>query len=57
MNKETQTICSVYIPETNSKCKGILWKSDVSKLQESLGHRVYKCDSCGSSFVFVPKQE
>lgn len=51
MQKEEQTICRL---KNNGKeeCRGGLMLAPVSRLEESLGHRVYQCDKCKSRYKF-----
>lgn len=38
-----------------NKCKGVLWRVDLSRLEEGLKHEGYKCDVCGRKVKYVPK--
>lgn len=38
------------------KCKkGILWRTDLSRLEEGLGHEGFTCEKCKHSIKYVPK--
>ncbi len=51
MKKETEIKCLQVI--NNNVCNGGLLKVQISKLEESLDHRVYKCDKCFVSYKFT----
>lgn len=51
MKKETETICK--IKKNGLECKGGLFKVIISKLEDSLNHRVYKCDRCDIKYKFI----
>lgn len=51
MKKETETKCRQVI--NDNVCNGGLFKVQISKLEESLEHRVYKCDKCSVSYKFT----
>lgn len=36
-------------------CRGIMWRVDLSRLEESLGHCGYRCDTCGARVKTVPQ--
>lgn len=43
MKRETDIFC---------KCKGILFRVNESRVERSMGHRVYQCDRCKNRFKF-----
>ncbi len=52
MKTETQTRCSE--KKDGIECKGALFTDlSISRLEVSLGHRVYKCDKCNGKFKFT----
>lgn len=54
MKTETQTRCTVKIDKAGTICKGALFTDlSISILEVSQGHRIYKCDKCGSRFKFT----
>lgn len=38
------------------KCKGLLWRADLSRLEEGLGHEGYRCDTCKVFVKTVPDE-
>lgn len=51
MQSEEQTLCRL---KTNgTECRGGLFKAQISRLEESLGHRVYQCDKCNEKYKFT----
>lgn len=51
MQSEEQTLCRLKINGT--ECRGGLFKAQISRLEESLGHRVYQCDKCNEKYKFT----
>ena len=55
MKKETGIRCE------NCRRKGVkysaLFSVQVSKIEESQGHRVYECDKCHGRYKFINSQE
>lgn len=38
-------------------CRGLMWRVDLSRLEEALGHEGYECDSCGVRIKTIPDSE
>lgn len=36
--------------------KGVLFRVDLSRLEEGLQHQGYRCDRCGYAVKYVPKK-
>lgn len=52
MKKETDTMCGLVT--AGVRCGGGLMKVlDISKMEEFLGHRKYRCDKCGATYKFT----
>lgn len=47
MKAEVSPYCS------KPKCKGVCFSVPISRLEESLGNRVYECDRCHARYVFT----
>ncbi len=47
---------SVKVACDKNECKGVLWRVDLSRLEEGLGHEGYKCDVCKRTVKYVPKK-
>lgn len=41
---------------TAKDCRGLMWRIDLSRLEEALGHCGYQCDTCGLRIKTVPQQ-
>lgn len=39
---------------SDDKCRGIMWRVDLSRLEEALGHEGYRCDTCGARIKTIP---
>lgn len=50
MLSEEQTLCR--LKYTESECRGTISRIEVSKMEESLGHRKYQCDKCAAMYKF-----
>ena len=50
MKNEEQTICR----ENGKRC-GNIFRLDVSRMEEHLGHRKYQCDKCKKTWKFGVK--
>lgn len=51
MKNETDVFCKKR--RNGSQCRGALMRDQhISRLEQSLGHRKYTCDKCGTSFKF-----
>lgn len=37
-----------------NKCKGVMWRVTLSRLEEGLGHEGYQCNACKRTVKFVP---
>lgn len=55
MLSEEQTMCR--LKKNGVECRGVLSNVSLSRLEESLGHRKYKCDKCGVSYKFGIEEE
>jgi len=47
MNTETQVRC---------KCKGGLFRTEGSRIEEAFGHRIYECDKCHERWKFTSRE-
>jgi hypothetical protein len=37
--------------------RGVLFRVDLSRLEEGLGHEGFQCDKCGHTVKYVPKDK
>lgn len=37
------------------KCPGVMFRVNLSRLEEGLGHEGFQCDKCGRKVKYVPK--
>jgi len=42
-------------PGGDNKCPGVMFRRDLSRIEEGLGHEGYMCDKCGRRVKYVPK--
>ncbi len=42
---------------TNGKCRGVLMRQMLSRIEEALGHEGFACDACGRRVKYVPPKE
>lgn len=42
---------------TKPRCSGAMWRLDLSRLEEGLGHEGFACDKCGLRVKYVPSPE
>lgn len=38
-----------------AKCKGVLFRVELSRLEEGLGHEGFRCETCGHTVKRVPE--
>ena len=59
MKKETNTRCYAKVPsKPYGRCDGAFFLDlSISKLEEYLEHRLYKCDECGAKYKVIPNKE
>lgn len=51
MQHEEQTVCRLKV--SGVECRGGLFLRGASRLEESLGHRIYECDKCKSRYKYT----
>ena len=42
-------------PKCANKFRGVLFRIQLSRLEEGLGHEGFRCDKCGYSVKYVPE--
>lgn len=42
---------------TDGKCRGVLMRQTLSRIEEGLGHEGFACDACGRRIKYVPPRE